>query len=82
MTYEEARSVRFVPNRTFALTRWLLSIFCVVHGPFLGFCVFCVNPAQERGIPGRHADHDSVESKLRPVLPGVRGAASRRRGES
>ena len=66
MTYEEARSVRFVPNRIFALTRWLLSIF--------GFlCILC-DPAQERGIPGRHADHDSVESERRPVLPGVRGA--------
>ena len=58
VTYEEARSVRFVPNRIFALTRWLLSIF--------GFlCILC-DPAQECGFPGGHADDGPVEPEIIP----------------
>ena len=73
VTYEEARSVRFVPNRIFCVDTLAFVYVLRSSRSVFGFlCILC-DPAQECGFPGGHADDGPVEPEVRQVLPGVLG---------
>ena len=73
VTYEEARSVRFVPNRIFCVDTLAFVYFLRSSRFSFGFlCILC-DPAQECGFPGGHADDGPLEPEVRQVLPGVLG---------